>query len=284
VGAALPPDAHAQAPLVALLTDFGTADGYVGVMKAVILGIAPGVPLVDLTHEIPPRDIRAGAWVLHTSWRALPAGSVCLGVVDPGVGTARRAVAFAAGERFCVGPDNGLFGYLLAVTPASAAVALDNPRYQLPSPSATFQGRDIFAPAAGHLAAGLPLAALGSAIAPESLTALALRQPVRQGDDLVGQILHVDHYGNLITDIGQRLAAALLARVAPDVPLRVGQHAVTAAAQTFADGPAGEPFALVDSSGHLAVALRDGSAAARLGVGVGTEVRVAGGASLLPHE
>lgn len=265
------------APLVALLTDFGLADGYVGVMKAVILGIAPGVPLVDLTHEIPPQDVQSGAWVLHTSWHSLPEGSVCLGVVDPGVGTARRAVAFAAGGRLFVGPDNGLFGYVLAAAPAEEAVVLDNPRYQLAAPSSTFHGRDIFAPATAHLADGVPLTMLGTPFAPASLTALVLPRPVRQDDDLLAHVIHLDHFGNLITDIGPDLAPALLARASR---LRIGEREITAHARTFGEGPPGEPFALLDSSGHLAIAVRDGSAAALLMVVPGAEVVVPGAGTL----
>lgn len=271
----------ATAPLVALLTDFGLADGYVGVMKAVMLGIAPGVPLVDLTHEIPPQDVRAGAWVLHTSWRSLPEGSVCLGVVDPGVGTARRAVAFGAGGRFFAGPDNGLFGYILEAAPADVAVVLDNPRYQLPTPSSTFHGRDIFAPAAAHLAAGVPLAMLGTSIASASLIALEISHPLRRGDDLLAQVVHVDRFGNLITDIGPDLAPALLARA---VHLRVGDHEIAAHARTYEEGPSGEPFALLDSSGHLAIALRDGSAAALLGIRSGAGVVVPGAGALATNQ
>src|SRR5690349_16009936 len=151
------PDALAT-PAVVLLTDFGLADGYVGIMKGVLLGIAPRAPLVDLSHDVPPQDIATGAWILHTAWRYFPPGSIFLCVVDPGVGSARRPVALRANARLFVGPDNGLFTYVLASEPPDASVILDNPRYRLPAPSATFHGRDIFAPAAGHLAAGMPLA------------------------------------------------------------------------------------------------------------------------------
>jgi hypothetical protein len=225
---------------------------------------------VDLTHEVPPQDVRAGAWILHTSWRHLPAGAICLAVVDPGVGTARRAIACAAGDRLFVGPDNGLFGYILADSPATAAVALDDVRYQLPSPSATFHGRDIFAPAAAHLAVGVPLASLGGALNPTSLVPLALPRPERVPGGLRGHIVHEDHFGNLITTFGPDIAPDLLRR--PRLRLHVGGMEVTATAATFGAGPAHEPFAFLDSSGHLAVAIRDGSAAARLGVGVGAWV------------
>ena len=262
------------APLVALLTDFGTADGYVGVMKGVILDIAPGIPLVDLTHGVPAQDVRQGAWILHTAWQYLPAGSVCLAVVDPGVGTQRREVAFAAGGRLFVGPDNGLFSYVLNTAPAAAAVLLDNPRYRLPSVSATFHGRDVFAPAAGHLAAGVPLGELGSVIDPASLARLEVPRPEPHPMGLLGHVLHVDRFGNLITDFGPDFVASVF--LDPRVRLRVGAAEITSRATTFAMGPADVPFALIDSSGHVAIAVRDGSAAARLGAGVGTEVLAIG--------
>lgn len=258
------------APVVALLTDFGTADGYVGVMKAVILGIARGVPLVDLSHDVPPQDIRSGAWILHTCWRYLPADAVCIAIVDPGVGTARRPVAFAAGGRYFVGPDNGIFGYVLSASPATAAVLLDNARYHLPAPSATFHGRDIFAPAAAHLAAGVPLETLGAYLDPTTLLATPLPQPEPGPDGLRGHVVHVDRFGNLITDFGPEVAADLLRD--PRLRLQIGATEITARATTFAAGPADAPFALPDSSGHLAIAVRGGSAAAHLAVGVGASV------------
>lgn len=266
--------ARAAVPMIALLTDFGTADGYVGVMKAVMLGIAPGVPLVDLSHEVPPQDVRGGAWVLHTLWRYLPEGTICLAVVDPGVGTERRPIAFRSGGRMFVGPDNGLFSYVLDAAPAEAAVVLANPVYQLPTPSATFHGRDIFAPAAGHLAAGVPLAELGPALEPDALTRFSPSHPTEHPQGLLGHVVHVDRFGNLITDFGPAVARAVLDD--PRVSLRLGPAEIGARAATFATAPANIPFALLDSSGHVAIAVRDGSAAARLGAGTGTEVLAVG--------
>lgn len=262
------------APLVALLTDFGAADGYVGVMKAIILGIAPGVALVDLGHEVPPQDVRRGAWLLYTCWSYLPPGSVCVAVVDPGVGTARRPIAFAAGERLFVGPDNGLFGYVLAASPPTAAVVLDDVRYHIPSPSATFHGRDIFAPCAAHLAVGVPLEALGSPLDPTSLVTLPFPRPKPHREGFMGHVVHVDRFGNLITDFGPEMASDLLQQ--PGLRLQVAGVEITTRGTTFADGPPDAPFALQDSSGHLAIAVRDGSAATRLGVDVGAAVLATG--------
>ncbi len=268
------PPVERGAPLVALLTDFGSADGYVSVMKAVILGIAPGVPFVDLSHEVPPQDIRCGAWLLHTTWRYLPPGSVCVAVVDPGVGTSRRPIAFISDERVFVGPDNGLFGYVLDASPPSAVIVLDDARYHLPSPSPTFHGRDIFAPCAAHMAAGGPLEALGSPLDPSTLVAMPLPRPRPHAEGFIGHVLHIDRFGNLITDFGPELAPILLQQ--PGLRLQIGEVEIEAQATTFADGPADEPFALLDSSGHLAIVVRDGSAAARLGVGVGIRVLATG--------
>lgn len=270
----------ASSPTIALLTDFGTADGYPGVMKGVILGIAPGAQLVDVTHDIPPHDIASGAWVLQTAWRYFPAGTIFLCVVDPGVGSARRPIALRLGEYSFVGPDNGLFSYVLAEAedqqPASPlqVVALDNPRYHLPHASATFHGRDLFAPSAAHLACGVSLASLGTPFDAASLVTIAPRRPISHGETLVAHILHIDHFGNLITDLGSALTAAVFS--SPTLTLHLGKHTITARADTFAGGPSGAPFALRDSSGHLAIVVRNGSAAALLNARRGDELRVLG--------
>lgn len=259
---------------IALLTDFGTADGYPGVMRGVILGIAPGVPLVDLTHEIPPQDIAAGAWVLGTAWPYFPDRTTFLCVVDPGVGSERRAVAARAGGRYFVGPDNGLLSYVLADTRDQAAVVLDRPAFHLPRPSATFHGRDIFSPVAAHLAAGVALEQIGSAIGAESLARLALPAPHLEGEQWVGHIVHVDRFGNLITDFAGALADALFA--APGAVLWIAGARIVERATTFAAGTQGAPVIVRDSSGHLAVAVRNGSAASLLGARRGDLVRVEG--------
>ena len=261
----------ATAPLVALLSDFGARDGYVGVMKGVILGIAPHTPLVDLTHEIPPQDVRAAAWVLHISWRSFPEGSVFLCVVDPGVGSARHPIALQTSGRFFVGPDNGLFSYPLAeVKDASdasgaadtRAVILDNPRYYPPAPSMTFHGRDIFAPAAGRLAAGVPFEELGQALAVDALARFAPPQPEWRANTLLAHVVHIDHFGNIVTDVRGPWARAVFTAPAPT--LTIAGRRITARARTFAEGPADALFLYPDSSGHLAIAQRNGSAAAAL--------------------
>lgn len=258
--------------LIALLTDFGLDDPYVGIMKAVMLGIAPGATFVDLTHAVPPQNVALGAWHLAIAAPYLPAGTMALAVVDPGVGTARRAVAVRAGGCVFVAPDNGLLTRVLAATPATAAVALDDPRaWRTATPSATFHGRDVFAPAAARLALGTALSDLGSAIDPATLTRLALPTPVRHADStLTAHVIAVDHFGNLITDLGPDLAADLFA--ADTVSAQLGGWEIAARAATFGPGPADAPFWYPDSSGHAAIAWRHGHAAARLGAQAGDAI------------
>src|SRR5215212_7192244 len=185
------------------LTDFGLADTYVGIVKAVILQVAPDARIVDLTHDIPPQDVRAGAFALLTAAPYLPEDAVVLAVVDPGVGTDRRPVAVQAGRRTFVGPDNGLFSWV--VDAASKAVVLDRPRFWLPTVSATFHGRDLFGPAAAHLARGVPLTELGSTVGTiHPIPFPAVRRHLDTHGRVHaahGEIIHVDRYGNLITSL-----------------------------------------------------------------------------------
>jgi S-adenosylmethionine hydrolase len=260
--------------LVALLTDFGQQDSYVGVMKGVILSLAPQAMLVDMTHAVPPQDVLTGAWMLHISWRYFPEETIILAVVDPGVGSARRAIAFQSANRLFVGPDNGLFSYVLAAAMPERAVALDNPAYQLPHPSATFHGRDIFAPAAGNLAAGLALSQLGTAVEPSSLTRLPLPRAEWRAGALVAHVLHIDAFGNVILDVDAEQTDEILRNSAAEA--LVGWRRVTQHVRTFGEGPANECALLRDSSGHLAIILRDGSAAQMLHLRRGDDVRITG--------
>jgi S-adenosylmethionine hydrolase len=261
--------------LVALLTDFGLDDTYVGSMKAIIADRAPGVAIIDLTHAVPSQDVAAGAWHLATAAPWLPESAVVLAVVDPGVGTTRRAVAVQSAGRSFVAPDNGLLTRVLAQATPQRAVALDNPAWWLrATPSATFHGRDIFAPVAGRLAAGADLADAGSAIDPATLVRLALPMPTTEGATLVAHIIHIDHFGNLITDIGPALALLLFA--APQIDARLGQHTITARAATFGDAPDNMLFWYLDSSGHAAIAWRNGNAAQHVGATVGMAISLSG--------
>lgn len=264
-------------PLIVLTTDFGTADTYVGVMKGVIAGIAPAARVVDLTHEVRPQDIRHGAYSLLVAVPYFPPGSIFVTVVDPGVGSARRAVAVRAGDHIFVAPDNGVLSLALHETPPEAAVLLSERRYQLPRVSTTFHGRDIFAPAGAHLAAGVPLEAFGPALDPADLVMVPAPRRVRDERGVWhGEILHVDRFGNMITSLRRR-DLGLTPEEPPEAGGRwriaVGETLIAGVSGTFADVAIGAPVAYIGSDDFLEIAVRNASGAARLGGRPGTEVR-----------
>lgn len=247
-------------PIITLLSDYGTADSYVGEMKGVLLSGAPGATLVDITHAIAPGEVVAGAYVLSRTWAHYPTGTVHLAVVDPGVGTSRVALALRTRDHFFVGPDNGLFSGVLRGAEVEA-VSLPTPA----AASATFHGRDIFAPAAAALARGTPLASLGSRFAgiPRRLSATV---PHYEGKVVLGEVIYVDRYGNLVTN--------LTPEVVPDYAVLEAESLVIGPLRTtFGDVPPGALLAYVGSGGAVEVAVRDGSAARRLGLGVGGRIR-----------
>ncbi len=244
-------------------------------MKGVIAGIAPEAHLIDITHDISPQRVASGAWVLAAAYRYFPANTVFVCVVDPGVGSSRGAIALHAGEWFFVGPDNGLFSYVLAEQPAHAAVLLSNPAYHLQHVSATFHGRDIFAPVGAHLArAGAVITRdLGTAIDPATLKRLETGQPIRHGSTIDAHIIHVDNFGNLITSVPLTMLPDLfdLARVRASFP--VGGKVIDERRRFFADGPEDDrPFIYGDSSGYVAIAVRNGNAARTLGAAYGDAI------------
>ena len=211
---------------IAILTDFGYRDHYVGAMKGVIASIAPGAPLIDITHGVPAQSIAAGAIALAQTWRLFPPRTVFLVVVDPGVGTARLPVAIQtrAGARF-VGPDNGVLSLALEEAGPARAVELRAPRYRLARVSATFHGRDIFAPAAAHLWRGVKLESLGPPVR-DGLTHLELAEPREGVEELRGEVLYVDGFGNLVSNIGRDALARFEARFpAMRLSVRIGTGA-----------------------------------------------------------
>jgi len=257
-------------PVVALLTDFGTANHYAGTMKGVVLGICPDVTLVDIAHDLPPHDVMAGALELAAAYRYFPAGTIFLVVVDPGVGSARRALAVEAGGYRFVGPDNGVLSAVLKETPPRKIVELTERKYARPTISKTFEGRDRFAPAAAWLAKGVALASLGRPVA--DLVRLDLPDPQVDDAGVSGLVISIDRFGNAITNIDRRTfeqGAPGRARVV------VGAHEIARIVATYAEAPAGEPCALFGSTDRLEVAVPGGSAAERLGLGRGTAVRIA---------
>ncbi|MFN7016759.1 MAG: S-adenosyl-l-methionine hydroxide adenosyltransferase family protein, partial [Fimbriimonadales bacterium] len=207
--------------IIALLTDYGYTDTYVAQVKAVLWSLCPTCEILDLTHGVAPQNVRSGAYLLATATPYLPDGTVVIAVVDPGVGTARRAVAVQGARHIYLAPDNGLLSLALRDDPPTLAVSLDNPRYHLPQVSATFHGRDIFAPCAAHLANGVPLSALGSAIDTASLATLPDIEPEFLGDVIRCKPLHIDHFGNVVfnlrsTDIPVRATTPS----STDIPVR----------------------------------------------------------------
>lgn len=268
--------------LITLTTDFGLQDHYVGVMKGVIAGIAPQARVIDLCHAVPPQDIARGAYVLAASCRYFPPGTIHVAVVDPGVGSERRALAVEAGGWRWVAPDNGLLGWVfealaelgLAVGapegPAwrlgggARAVVLEAREYQLPERSQTFHGRDVFAPVAAHLAKGVPLQRLGPPTA--TLLRLPRRLPERTPTGWRGEVLHLDRFGNLVTNLRAAHCLGGACRV------RVAGREIAGLSPSYA--AMAELGAIIGSDGYLEIAVPGGNAAALLGAGPGTPVEV----------
>ncbi len=257
--------------MITLLTDFGTQDGYAGIMKGVIWKIAPQVQIADLTHEITPQDILEGALALARSAPFFPPGTIHIGVVDPGVGTQRRPIAARLGEQTFVGPDNGLVTLLLEKAQAAGQrvqlIQLDQPGYWLEWVSSSFHGRDIFAPVAAHLANGVPLLKLGSSI--DDLLRLTIPQPEPTSQGWRGQVVHIDHFGNCATNLGENH----LAQMRP-VSIRIKDREIHGLVKTFGERQNGELIAMLDSDGRLAIAAVNRSAAHLLQVQAGDRVEV----------
>ncbi len=241
--------------LVTLLTDFGTADGYVGEIKGVLASAVPDVAIVDIAHDLPAHDVEAGRLALARYWRRFPAGTVHLVVVDPGVGSERAALAVESEGRLLVGPDNGVLSPAL-LHQGARVVSLPVP----PAASPTFHGRDVFAPAAAQLARGLGVDEIGRPH-PEPIVRRTPEATRRDDGTIAGEVIAVDRFGNLVTNLMARRGGAVELG-GRTIPMR----------RTYADVAQGESLALVGSSGLVEIAVRDGSAFERLGAGRGTTV------------
>ena len=257
-------------PLIALLTDFGTRDHYAGTMKGVMLGICPDATLVDISHDVPAHDVLAGALELAAAYKYFPAGTVFLVVVDPGVGSARRGIATEAGEYLFVAPDNGVLTTIVDEHHPKRIVELTERRYARPTVSRTFEGRDRFAPAAAWLAKGIDLAALGRSAG--DIRRLDLPRPVVSTGRMAGEVVRIDRFGNLITNIDRRGFDTLAAGGTVDIV--IGPHPIAKLVATYADVVPGELCALFGSTDHLEIAANGGSAADALGLGRGAPVQV----------
>jgi hypothetical protein len=257
--------------ILTLLTDFGRLDGYVGIMKGVIWGIAPAVQIADLSHAIPAQDVLRGALTLQRAVPYFPVGTVHLAVVDPGVGTSRRALAGRLGDQYFVGPDNGLFSLVQEQAEAHGEavkwVHLARPEYWLPQISTVFHGRDVFAPAAAHLAKGVPLNKLGEPV--HDVLRLGLPLPQRLAGGWSAQVIHIDHFGNLATNLRRD-------QVDPAQVFSVHHHGreIKGIVQAYGERSPGELVALFDSSDLLSIAIVDGNAAEMLQAKVGDAVEV----------
>jgi len=265
---------HHGGPLITLLTDLGTADTYVGVMKAVILGICPDTRIIDLCHQIPPQGVEQAAFLLDTAWGYCPAGTVHVVVVDPGVGSERRILAVEAHDQQFLAPDNGVLTYVLAGSPEHRAFAVERRDYFLPEVSQTFQGRDVLAPVAAKLALGTPIDTVGQEIT-EPLVRFPMSRPVVSEDGLVAHVVHVDRFGNLVTDLTESDLVTWQRELGTDqVVIRAGDSVIEGVRTAYAGADPGELIALFGSTGRLEIALNLGSAAECLGVGVGAIILV----------
>jgi hypothetical protein len=256
--------------VIALLTDFGTKDHYAGTMKGVALGICPDATLVDISHDLPAHDVFGAALELGAAYKYFPAGTIFLVVVDPGVGSSRRGIAVESGDYRFVAPDNGVLSAVLDEHAAKRAVELTERKYARPTVSRTFEGRDRFAPAAAWLAKGIELPALGRSAG--AIVRLEIPKAQIAGDGIHGEVLRVDRFGNLITNIDRRMFEKL---AGGPLEIRIGPHQVSRVVSTYADASPGEVCALFGSSDHLEIAANGGSAAVALDVGRGALVHVA---------
>jgi hypothetical protein len=261
----------ARSGIITLTTDFGQEDPFVGVMKGVIAGINPSARVIDLTHSIPAFDVVQSAFRLRQAYPYFPKGTVHVIVVDPGVGGERRVVAMESGGHFFLAPDNGSLSLVDEESGRVELVCVTAPRFFLPEISASFHGRDIFAPVAAHLAAGTALSELGPPAA--ALEPLAFPRPAFNADgSLGGAVLWADHFGNLATNISGRLLSEHFSDRA--VRVEVAGRRIERMRRTYSDAAAGELLAMIGSFGMLEIAVRHGDAARALGAGPGTPVRV----------
>ena len=257
-------------PVVAFLSDFGTRDHYAGTLKAVVLGLCPDANLVDIGHEIPAHDVLAGALELAACYKYFPSGTIFLVVVDPGVGSSRRGIAADCGDYKFVAPDNGVLSAVFRETPPKKVVELTERKYARPTVSRTFEGRDRFAPAAGWLAKGVALVSMGKSIT--NYHVIDLPSPEVAADHITGEVVRVDRFGNLITNIDRKT----LEQFAGGRPIAVtlADRDIPRIVATYAEAPAGELCALFGSTDHLEIAVNAGDAARELGLSRGAQAQV----------
>jgi S-adenosyl-L-methionine hydrolase (adenosine-forming) len=243
--------------VITLLTDFGTADYFVGAVKGAILSVNPRAVIVDITHEIPPQDIEAGAFTLLAAYKTFPAGTIHVAVVDPGVGSTRRPIILSANEQFFVGPDNGLFTYIYDREPSHRVFHVTNEQYFRPERSSTFHGRDIFAPVAAALSNGLNPRKFGPGINDAVRLPVSLEPEVLKNGDLRARIIHIDRFGNCTTNITRDL-------VKPNTSLYINRKTIRKFRDFYGEDSTNSPFAIWGSAGFLEISVNGGSAAEML--------------------
>ncbi len=257
--------------ILTLTTDFGTQDGYVAAMKGVMMGINPDLKLVDVSHHVAPHDIMEGAFILRNVAEAFPAGTVHLAVVDPGVGSERKPIAMRHHNQLFVGPDNGLFSLLLAGEEAEQVVVLDQPRFwRQDDVSATFHGRDIFAPIAARLASGLSLSSAGTPV--DQIKSLLWALPISDEQGIQGWVVHIDRFGNCITNITRDQFDAH--RQERDFKCYAGSSIIASNSETYSDVEPGEATVLFNSQDSLEIAIHQGSASQMLDIRKGAPVNI----------
>jgi len=263
------PDAR---PIITLLTDFGERDCFVASMKGVILSINSSAAIVDLSHQIASHQIQEAGYFLRSCYRYFPERTIHVAVVDPGVGTERRALLISAAGSFFVGPDNGLFTEVLEQEVGAKVWQINSPQYRLETVGSTFDGRDLFAPAAAWLSKGVPPTFFGPVVQDPIRRSVAI--PVWHEELLVGKIISVDRFGNLISNITARQVREFRAAMGQTVEIHIGTQVINELVESYSQGNRQAPSALINSSGSLEIFLQEDSAAQKLQVGVGEEVRL----------
>jgi hypothetical protein len=250
--------------IITLATDFGLKDHYVGAMKGVILSINPDAILTDITHEIPPHSIFDAAFTLMNFYRYFPVGTIHVVVVDPGVGGKRKPIAVEADGNFFVGPDNGVFTFVYRLSKRYRAYKITDSKYVLSRISNTFHGRDIFAPAAAHLSLGVPVEDLGKKVGKP--VTLEIKEPVVRGEEIIGEFIHVDSFGNLVTNIPSNL-------IKGKSKIHIGRRVVEGVSKSYSDVSKGELLAIIGSSGFLEISMNQGRASDVIGMNEALRVK-----------
>ena len=252
--------------IISFTTDFGDSDGYVGIMKGVIMSIHPTARLIDISNQIPKHDVRAAAFLLQYSYHYFPVGTVHLAIVDPGVGSSRRPIAVETRDYFFIAPDNGILQFIFQKEEILNVVHIQNKKYMAENISATFHGRDIFSPAAAHLSKGLSINKLGTQIS--DFETANITSPIIDSEKIIGSIVYIDHFGNLITNIPGDLLYG------KSFSLTFSGHKIEKLTESYSRGLQSQPCAIIGSSGYLEIAVNQQSAEQLLNAAIGDRISI----------